>query len=287
MIALTPLERAFDVTRMAKQRSGGDQTEGNMTLPMKTTAEDFNVLAAYLRNRVAWTPIATVAAAVPAKNTDGRKLEAMRFMGLLERKDQNIKLSDLGREYADAAAGPARAAVVQTALRAIPIYVATLEWAYYSNKPTPLKTDIANYWHDKHAAESGTGAGDSLTDAVVFFMRVADLAGLASFVPAGKNRDSHLKVDRAAVEVFLAGGNRGDGASPARAVAATPAAPEAAAAAPNQAPVGPTPRRITLSSGVHINIEIHIAADANATLIEDVFKNMKRYVLDDAAVVEE
>lgn len=36
---------------------------------------------------------------------------------------------------------------------------------------------------------------------------------------------------------------------------------------------------VTLSPGVHINIEIHIAADATSTTVEDIFKNMRRYVL--------
>lgn len=36
---------------------------------------------------------------------------------------------------------------------------------------------------------------------------------------------------------------------------------------------------VTVGSGVNINIEIHIAADASTKTIEDIFKNMKRYVL--------
>jgi len=36
---------------------------------------------------------------------------------------------------------------------------------------------------------------------------------------------------------------------------------------------------VSMSSGVHINIEIHIAADATSETIEDIFRNMRRYVL--------
>ncbi|WP_073386308.1 hypothetical protein [Jatrophihabitans endophyticus] len=36
---------------------------------------------------------------------------------------------------------------------------------------------------------------------------------------------------------------------------------------------------VSLSSGVHINIEIHIAADATSETVEDIFRNMRRYVL--------
>lgn len=37
--------------------------------------------------------------------------------------------------------------------------------------------------------------------------------------------------------------------------------------------------QVSVSSGVNINVEIHIAADASSQTIEDIFKNMRRYVL--------
>jgi hypothetical protein len=40
-----------------------------------------------------------------------------------------------------------------------------------------------------------------------------------------------------------------------------------------------TPVAVALGPGIHINIEIHIAADATSEVIEDIFKNMRRYVL--------
>lgn len=64
-----------------------------------------------------------------------------------------------------------------------------------------------------------------------------------------------------------------DGSSvPAPAPVAAPARPEPAAVAPPMVSVG---------QGVHINIEIHIAADASSETVEDIFKNMRRYVLSD------
>jgi hypothetical protein len=40
-----------------------------------------------------------------------------------------------------------------------------------------------------------------------------------------------------------------------------------------------TPVGVTVGAGVHVNIEIHIAADAPSETIEDIFRNMRRYVL--------
>ena len=36
---------------------------------------------------------------------------------------------------------------------------------------------------------------------------------------------------------------------------------------------------VNLNPGVNINVEIHIAADASATTIQEIFKNMRKYVL--------
>ncbi len=38
----------------------------------------------------------------------------------------------------------------------------------------------------------------------------------------------------------------------------------------------------SIGPGVHVNIEIHIAADASSETIEEIFRNMRRYVLSDA-----
>ncbi|WP_216841505.1 hypothetical protein, partial [Clavibacter michiganensis] len=37
---------------------------------------------------------------------------------------------------------------------------------------------------------------------------------------------------------------------------------------------------VSTSPSVHVNVEIHIAADATADTVREIFKNMARYVLD-------
>lgn len=57
------------------------------------------------------------------------------------------------------------------------------------------------------------------------------------------------------------------------ALATTPAMPTA-----RPVPVAAAPM-VSVGQGIHINIEIHIAADASSETVEDIFKNMRRYVL--------
>lgn len=51
-------------------------------------------------------------------------------------------------------------------------------------------------------------------------------------------------------------------------------APTIRAAAPVAAPVS-----VSMGPGININIEIHIAADASSETVEEIFRNMRRYVL--------
>ncbi|WP_432846607.1 hypothetical protein ACQPXB_38610 [Amycolatopsis sp. CA-161197] len=51
---------------------------------------------------------------------------------------------------------------------------------------------------------------------------------------------------------------------------------------PANAVLKPTPQiGVSVTPGVHVNIEIHIAADASSETIEDIFRNMRRYILND------
>jgi hypothetical protein len=50
----------------------------------------------------------------------------------------------------------------------------------------------------------------------------------------------------------------------------------ASSAAPQIAPS----RQAAVAAGLNINVEIHIAADAKAATIEEIFKNMRKYLFD-------
>ena len=194
-------------------------------------------------------------------------------MGLLERDQENIKLSDAGRQYVEAATVEAKAAVMQDQLRTVALYNQTLDWLHYNKRTSPTKTDIANYWHDKHPAETGGASGDALTDAVVFFMRMVNLSGLAEFVPAGRSRDSHLKVKSEALEAYVA--NR-EGAGSPRTREKRDEVPEGGSGRRGRSGGRPI---VTLGTGINVNIQIHIAADTPFGTIEEIFRNMRKYLL--------
>src|SRR5437867_433217 len=97
-----------------------------MALPMKTTPEDLDKLSAYLRNQVGWTEIDKIKKTIPAKHVHGFKIEAMKYVGLLDRDGNNVKLSTEGRNFASGNDAD-RAAIMASRLKAIPLYDATLQ----------------------------------------------------------------------------------------------------------------------------------------------------------------
>jgi hypothetical protein len=242
--------------------------------PTKTTARDIEVVAEFLKGQLGWTTLDTLRKRLPTKHTGSRKIEAMRYLGLLERDGENVKLTDAGREYADGDETE-RARVAGDRLRAVPLYNETIQWLHYTfKKDDASKTDVGNYWHDKLSDESGGVTGDSLGDAVVFFLRMADVAGLGQFVAAGVGRDTHLRIDGDALTELATGtapppqqpppsdDGKGDGKSEGQ-----------------QPPPPPPQGQLTLGSGLQVNVEIHIAADAKPATIEEIFKNMRKYLL--------
>jgi hypothetical protein len=154
---------------------------------------------------------------------------------------------------------------------------------HFNSKTEVNKTDVANYWHDNHQAEIGGAEGDALTDPAVFFMRMAGLGGVGKFVPAGVGRETHLKVDEAELEAFATGERASaEGAAESGDAGEDKAQPMPKIPTP-ALPAAPAQSALTMAAGLNVNLEIHIAADAKAATIEEIFKNMRKYLLEGAS----
>lgn len=238
---------------------------------MKTTEVDLDKVSSYLKSQVGWVSLDKIRKAIPAKHANAMKIEAMRHLGLLDRDGDNVKLTTDGRDYAGGDAAK-RAEIMRKCLRADLLFSATLDWMHFNDKTSATKTDVANYWHDNHAADIGGATGDALTDSTVFFMRMVGVAELGRFVPAGVGRETHLVMDADLLTEFATG-------DPPPSDEDTPQETQPkqlAAPAPPTQPQG----QFSLGAGLNVNVEIHIAADAKAATIEEIFKNMRKYLLD-------
>lgn len=253
-------------------------------LPIKTTIEDIDALGAFLKGQVGWVPLDRVKKTIDGKLSDARKLEAQKRIGLLERDGTNLKLSDRGRSYATTEDPQEKQRLMGEALREVPLYFETIEWIHHSSVSDPSKTVVGNYWHDKHQDQLEGAQGSALTDAVIFFLRLAEAAGLGKFTRGSKARpDSYLKTDSAAVASFVSAKTEID-VMPASARDAVEAQQSHHGGSHSVVPLpgasGATQGvSFQTSPAVHVNLEIHIAADATAETVAEIFKNMRKYVL--------
>jgi hypothetical protein len=135
--------------------------------------------------------------------------------------------------------------------------------------------------YDGAALPSDAIAKNVLLEKGVPASRLDDVLGL---IVDGANAVGFLKDISGKKYVDLAGAQttsvKGDEVTPPR----FDPGPMGPAALP--IPQGP-PVALSVGPGVHINIEIHIAADAGASTIEEIFKNMRRYVLNNNDTTDE
>jgi hypothetical protein len=268
-------------------------------IPIKATIDDLDSLLRFLRPTFGWVDLAKVKANLGSKVTDNRKLEAAKYLGFVERDTQSIRITDQGRAYAGTQTVEDRARIMREQLAEVPLYRETVSWMYHSSRSEPTKTDVGEQWHKHHTNLLQGAQGAALTDGVIFFMRVAEAAGLGKFITAGKNRpETKFRGDRPAIEEFAASYLLADEESQ---LDDSPAANEGAGLAPDEFSTlssllvepnvigAPAARRVQVGSpvvhvpnspSVNITLEFHVAADTTAETVAEIFKNLRKYVLE-------
>ncbi|ROZ64672.1 hypothetical protein EDL96_02160 [Kocuria soli] len=246
-------------------------------VPIKTSVEDIEKILNYLAKQIGFTAITKVESTLGS--LDGRKLGAMVEFGLVTRDGANIKITDRGSKFAS---GDQAGALKET-VGGVALYHATLEWVHYGSRSEVTATEIGQYWETKHSATIGGVKGDTLKNGAVCFGRIVQGAGLGALTIGRGGNETRIAFDLSVVDSVLhstsAAAAVPEGEEPtAPPVSAPPSGSEAAAPA---AEAVPQIRDVAVSASpsVHVNVEIHIAADARADTVREIFKNMARYVL--------
>jgi hypothetical protein len=241
------------------------------TLPIKTTAEDVDKLLEYLGSKPGWVDTGSVKSNLGAVG-DTRKINTLHYLGVVERDGSNVKLTAAGRTLSRAG-GEERTSLFAQRLKATPLYNKTLEWIHWQSLESPTKVDIASQWFESGPGADGEPEG-LVTDGVICFFRMAEYGGLGKFITAGGSREARLDIDKSRLAGFVTG--QADEQSE---VPVPPAGDVGQNAQTGTTVRSPVTHQVSLDPGVRINIEIHIAADATPETIEEIFKNMRQYVL--------
>jgi hypothetical protein len=249
-------------------------------VPIKTSIEDIQKLLGYLGKQIGWVDIPKVEKALGS--LDDRKLGAMVEFGLILRDGGNLRATERGMHLLSN-----QQAALREVLASVDLYRATLEWIHYGNRSEATAAEVGQYWEASHKDTLGGLKGTTLASGAVTFGRVVEGAGLGTFLVGRGGKETRSTFDLDAVDGFVNGTTTTAPAevevelaqNPAKNEPAPPVAPQATITTAPAAPNNPTVS-ISTSPSVHVNIEIHIAADATADTVREIFKNMARYVLD-------
>lgn len=255
-------------------------------VPIKTSIDDIEKVLAYMGRQVGWVEVTKVEKALGS--IDDRKINAMVEFGLILRDGGNLKASERGLKFNSGD----QIGAMREVLAGVELYRATLEWVHYKGKSEITATEIGQYWEASHSDTLGALKGSTLKDGAVCFGRVVEGAGLGTFTIGRGGKETRVEFRLAEVERVIDGT---PAAEPSEEDSDTSTVvPEEPAASSDESPVS-TPSTVTLpppparqqptvsvatSPNVHVNVEIHIAADATADTVREIFRNMARYVLD-------
>lgn len=251
-------------------------------VPIKTSVEDIQKLLGYLNKQIGWVEGAKVEKALGSQ--DDRKLGAMVEFGLILRDGGNLRATDRGQLFASD-----QSAALREVLSSVGLYSATLEWVHYGKRAEATAAEVGQYWEASHADTLGGLKGSTLKDGAVTFGRVVAGAGLGTFLVGRGGKETRTTFDLTAVDSLVNGAPPAENdatpdevatETPATLKAEQPTAPVTSAAQTLPAPAAPPTVTVATSPSVHVNVEIHIAADATADTVREIFKNMARYVLD-------
>lgn len=139
--------------------------------------------------------------------------KALQFWEIIQLDDDRMTLTIAGREIARDE-GTLRNALA-SALRSTPAYHSALEWAYHQNLQQVDSHELGAYWHEHFKSALGAETDKAIARACGAFLRIAEAAGLGTYVLGRKGQPTRLEVDRAALQSFVEGVDHAGSQSPA------------------------------------------------------------------------
>lgn len=258
--------------------SDNDVRPGDQMIPIMTSIDDIETVLGFASRQVGWIPIEKARKSLGTKLLDDRKLGAMAYLGLIERDGNNVKITASGMLFNNGD----RVDTLRQALLQSELYRSTLEWLHFGAKAEVTAVEVGQYWQEHHLEAVGPVNGDRLKDGAVFLFRIADAGKLGTMTIGRGGKETRFSAAAADIAALVDSDIEHlttvtDGVSPL--IDSDHSAPEATLTPVTPAPTLPTVS-LTASPSVHVNVEIHIAADATADTVREIFRNMARYVLD-------
>ena len=174
-----------------------------MSLPTRMTLEDLEVVCGYLVTKPTGATIAETRAVVDKKHLDTRKVNALKFWGLIEDVNDKLKITDLGRRSVKDS-GAYRSEVLRDVIRNVAPYVAVVERVVHRQEVTIAATEVAAHWYEHFRGEV-SDSEKILNEQAFCFFQVAQGADLGTLTIGRKGMPTRFEFDTDAARTFVDG----------------------------------------------------------------------------------
>jgi CAP12/Pycsar effector protein, TIR domain len=134
---------------------------------------------------------------------DGRKVNGMKFWGLIEDIEGKMKLSELGRALVKDK-GARKADILRKVISGVAPYRAVVERAYYRKETVIAASEAAAHWHDNFKSEVSDNE-KILNDQAVCFFQIAQGADLGQLTIGRHSQPTRFEFHEANLAAFIEG----------------------------------------------------------------------------------
>jgi predicted nucleotide-binding protein len=171
-----------------------------MSLPVRATLDDIRDVGRYLSNKPTGATAAEIKRVLP-KNSDTRKMAALKYWNLVEEVDGRITATSRGRAVGKNAEAELKN-VARSIITEIEPYKAVTERAADRQDEVWTAADVGSYWHEHFRSEC-SASDEVLNEQAVCFFQLIEGAGLGKIVIGRKGSPTRIEFDLDVVQEFV------------------------------------------------------------------------------------
>jgi len=234
------------------------------------SSEDVNAIVDYLKTKATGVSLDEAKATIDPSHLDRRKISAYVAWDLITYEGNVLKLTEFGRRFGRASIDNRSDLFGEIILNSRAYRIAA-EWIFHNKFDVITAVDLAAHWHSHIPDELGTKSERSIRDQVTTFLRIAEAAGLGSYIIGRRKQPTRLDVERDALGQLIAQiGLESARPDSAESIAVPPFTEEHALQAEVAAEVPKEIERPVLEEQLPERLQVFIAHSKNVEILEQV-----------------
>ena len=164
-----------------------------MIVPTRTTVKDIETICKYLVTKPTGAKNAEAKAVISTSIWVSRKIDALKYFGLVEDEGDKTKITQRGRSFVAENFAFSSVVLLDVILDVQP-YFAVIDKILRNNKYSLTATEIAAFWND-HYKNQTSGSESMLMEQVSCFFNIAEGADLGKKIVGRKGKMTRFEFD--------------------------------------------------------------------------------------------